>query len=66
MGLFMTVMGTIVTALIIAFIEGWKLAFVVTGFIPLMIIVGLVQGKLTKGFSEHSKQQQDEAAKVGY
>ena len=43
--------STLVTGLIIAFIYEWRITLVALGFIPLMIIAGIVQMATSTGFS---------------
>ncbi|XP_059172799.1 ATP-dependent translocase ABCB1-like [Physella acuta] len=56
--------STIVCALCIAFIFGWKLAFVVLSFMPLMIIGGVIQGKVIAGAAKKDKVQLQQAGKI--
>lgn len=37
--------GAVVCALIIAFMTGWKLTFIVLLFVPLMVLAGTLQGR---------------------
>jgi len=38
-------LSAMITAVVIAFSTGWKLAFVVSCFAPLLILTGLFQGR---------------------
>ncbi|CAF0756890.1 unnamed protein product [Adineta steineri] len=53
-----------ITALAIAFASGWKLAFVVLCFVPLMMLMGLVQGK-KQGKADNAKDDDSWAEKGG-
>jgi ATP-binding cassette subfamily B (MDR/TAP) protein 1 len=44
-GVILNALGAIVSALIIAFIAGWKLTLVILLFVPLMIFSGMLQGR---------------------
>ena len=57
-------MSTIVTALVIAFIFGWKLALVVLGFMPFLVVTGLLQGRMIKGLSESNIHALEEGGRV--
>ena len=52
------------TALVIAFIFGWKLAFVVLLFLPILMLSGLIQGRMTHGRSKQNVQALEEGAQV--
>lgn len=48
--------SALVTALIISFLSGWKLTFVVSCFIPLLLLAGKLQGrKQSKAGQSNSK-----------
>lgn len=64
MGTMMESLASIVVALTIAFYFGWKLAFVVVAFFPIMIFSGIVQGKMLLGFAKGDRNYQLEASKV--
>ncbi|GFO36471.1 Bile salt export pump, partial [Plakobranchus ocellatus] len=57
-------MSTIVCALAIAFVFGWKLAFVVVSFMPLMIAAGLIQGKVMAGAALKEKSMLQQASRM--
>lgn len=63
-GLMVQAAANMVTSLVIAFVYGWKLAFVVLGFLPLLVISGIVQGSLMKGFSKSDHDALEEGGKV--
>ncbi len=45
MGIILNALGSLVCALTIAFITGWKLSLVVLCFTPLMVFAGMLQGR---------------------
>ena len=53
-------------ALFIAFFFSWKLTLVVLGFMPLMMITGIVQNKILTGFAKGDKASLDGAGQVGF
>ncbi|RUS83275.1 hypothetical protein EGW08_008955 [Elysia chlorotica] len=57
-------LSTIVCALVISFVYGWKLAFVVLSFMPLMVISGLIQGKVMAGAAHKEKSQLQQASRM--
>ena len=57
-------MATIVAALAIAFIYGWKLALVILAFLPVMVLAGKVQGRVLAGSAKSGKSYIQEAGKV--
>jgi ABC-type bacteriocin/lantibiotic exporter with double-glycine peptidase domain len=44
-GIILQALSALITALAIAFSSGWKLAFIVICFIPLLMFSGMIQGK---------------------
>ena len=44
-GIILQALGAVITALIMAFIAGWKLTLVILCFIPLMMFSGRLQGQ---------------------
>ena len=56
----------ILSAIVVSFVSSWKLALVVVAFMPLMIGMGIAQGKLTMGFSKKSKGSLEKAGQVRY
>ena len=56
--------ATITCALVISFVFGWKLALVVLSFLPLMIISGIIQGKVMAGAALKEKSQLQQASRV--
>lgn len=57
-------MATILVALSISFYYSWKLTLVTLGFLPLMIVTGIVQSKILTGFARGDKDSLDHAGKV--
>ncbi|XP_046365587.2 ATP-dependent translocase ABCB1-like [Haliotis rufescens] len=57
-------LATIAASLVIAFIYGWKLAFTILCFMPVMIGAGIIQGRIFKGFSNADKKFVDQAGKI--
>ncbi len=51
-------------SLLIAFIFGWKLAFVVVSFLPLLVISGMIQGRIVRGANKGGKKAIEEGGKV--
>jgi len=45
LGIILQAFSAMITALIIAFSASWKLAFIVVCFIPLLMFMGMIQGK---------------------
>ncbi len=45
LGIILQAFSALITALVIAFSSSWKLAFVVICFIPLLMFMGMMQGK---------------------
>ncbi|BFZ01115.1 hypothetical protein BsWGS_04154 [Bradybaena similaris] len=56
--------STLATAITIAFVYGWKLAFVVLSFMPLMILAGLIQGQVIAGAAKKDRAQLQQAGKI--
>ena len=54
-GIIFQALSTMITALAIAFSSGWKLAFIIICFVPLIIFTGVLQGK------KHGKSDQAKA-----
>ena len=52
------------TALVIAFVFGWKLAFVVMAFLPILIASGMLQTRIMTGFAKGDKERIEEGGKV--
>ena len=52
------------TSLIIAFFFGWKLAFVVVAFLPILILGGVVESQFGKSFSRTDGEAMQEGGKV--
>lgn len=58
MGIIFNAVGAIVCALVIAFIAGWKLTFIVLLFTPLMIFSGMLQGKRMNNAKKPNEKKQ--------
>lgn len=50
--------------MVIAFYFGWKLAFVVVAFLPLIVLSGVVQAQLMTGSARRDKDSMEEASVV--
>lgn len=57
-------MGALIFALIVAFMAGWKLTFVVLCFTPLLILSGYLQGR-TQSKADQSKTAKSFAEEGG-
>jgi hypothetical protein len=44
-GIILQALGAVITALVIAFVANWKLAFVNSCFIPMLMLSGIIQGQ---------------------
>ncbi|KAK3108991.1 hypothetical protein FSP39_020354 [Pinctada imbricata] len=56
--------SVISSSIVIAFYFSWKLSLVVLAFLPLMVIAGIVHGKIVAGFNKGGKKQLEEAGKI--
>ncbi|CAG5130256.1 unnamed protein product, partial [Candidula unifasciata] len=56
--------STLGTAIVIAFVYGWKLAFVVISFMPVMIAAGVVQGQVIAGAAKKDRAQLQQAGRI--
>ncbi|CAK8671951.1 unnamed protein product [Clavelina lepadiformis] len=63
-GIIVSAIASIGSALIIAFTFGWKLAFVVVAFLPLIVFSGLIQARLMTGSAKRDKDSLEEASTV--
>ncbi|XP_076093992.1 ATP-dependent translocase ABCB1-like isoform X1 [Mytilus galloprovincialis] len=63
-GVTLEAMATILVALSISFYYSWKLTLVTLGFLPLMIVTGIVQSKILTGFARGDKDSLDHAGKI--
>ncbi|CAC5380496.1 ABCB1 [Mytilus coruscus] len=63
-GVTLEALATILVALSISFYYSWKLSLVTLGFLPLMIITGIVQSKILTGFARGDKDSLDYAGKI--
>ena len=50
--------------IVVAFIYGWPIALLICGFIPFMILSGILQTKMVTGFTGKGKEIIEEAGKV--
>ena len=50
--------------LVIAFVYGWAITLLILGFVPFMIISGVLQTKMLTGFSAKDKEVLEEAGQV--
>ncbi|OWF41926.1 Multidrug resistance protein 1B [Mizuhopecten yessoensis] len=57
-------LATVTAALVIAFINSWRLTLVVLAFMPLMVLSGVVHGKMLTGFSKGDKTVTEESGKL--
>lgn len=57
-------MSTILTSLIIAFYLGWKLAILLTLVLPLLLYVGFLQMKMTRGNRSQQSQRMENASRL--
>ena len=55
---------SMVTALVIAFVYGWKLALVILACVPFIIASGAIQMKIFMGGAKKNKDAADKAAEV--
>ena len=63
-GVIVNGLSAIITALAIAFSYGWKLAFVVAGFMPFIVLSGLMQARLMSGSARRDKDSLEDASRV--
>ncbi|CAF0800398.1 unnamed protein product [Adineta ricciae] len=66
MGVILNAVGAIVSALVIAFLAGWKLTLVILLFVPLMIFTGTMQGKRMANASNVKKAAQQKKEKLSW
>ena len=52
------------TGLIIAFIYGWQLTLLIIGFLPFLVIGGIVEVQIMAGVAGQNKEALEEAGKV--
>lgn len=64
MGIVIQSVVNVMTALVIAFVFGWKLACVVVSFMPLLVLSGIAQGTLLQGFNKGDNKAVEEGGKV--
>jgi len=63
-GLIVSAISSVGSAMVIAFYFGWKLAFVVVAFLPLIVLSGVVQAQLMTGSARRDKDSMEEASVV--
>ncbi|KAK3580599.1 hypothetical protein CHS0354_002697 [Potamilus streckersoni] len=63
-GLILESISTIIAALVIALYYSWKLTLVILTFMPVMIGVGIIQGRLITGFSKSDKKSIEETGQI--
>jgi ABC-type bacteriocin/lantibiotic exporter with double-glycine peptidase domain len=56
--------GNLGIATILSFIYGWELTLVMIGFLPFIIIIGMLNVKLMDRFTKKDSQAFKEASKV--
>jgi hypothetical protein len=56
--------STIVLAVVLAFIFGWKLALVVLGFVPFLLLMGIFQRRMVVGLSVANRDVIENGGKV--
>merc|ERR1719223_36707 len=49
---------------VISFYYGWSIALLIIGFVPLLIISGIVQTKVMTGFAGRDKENLEKAGKI--
>ena len=52
------------TGIILSFIYAWAIALTILGFVPFMILSGILQTQLLTGFASKDKSVVEEAGKV--
>lgn len=57
-------LASIGTGIIIGFVYCWQLALFIIGFMPFILIAGMLQMKIAKGFSGKNNAALEEAGKV--
>ncbi len=66
-GAIFNAIGALVTALVISFLAGWKLTFVILCFTPLMVFTGTIQGQQmskASGKKDNSTSDAEDGGKV--
>ena len=56
--------ATLIFSLFIGFYFGWKLALVVTLFMPLLILVGILQVQMMSGYAKGGQRAVEQGGKV--
>ena len=63
-GFSLETMSTVLCIYIVIFVYNWKMSLVMMVFLPLMVAVGVFQGKAIKGLSQDSHKSLKESGKV--
>ena len=63
-GFSLETLSTILCIYIVIFVYNWKMSLVMMVFLPLMVAVGVFQGKAIKGLSQDSNNSLKESGKV--
>ena len=58
--------ASLLVALVISFVSGWKLALMIMCFIPFLVASGIAHGKDIQGGAVQSQRAADEGGKVGH
>lgn len=58
-------LGTLITALVISFSNGWKLTLLILSFTPLMVLTGLIQGQQVSRAAGNKKDKTSYAEEGG-
>ena len=64
MGNFLMNIANFGVGLVLSFIYGWAITLLIIGFVPFMIISGVLQTKLITGFASKDKESLEEAGKI--
>jgi len=62
-GLTLSSVGSMITGVTIAFIYSWQLTLVVLAFFPLMVLVGIFQGRRVEGFADKTDEAYKDSGK---
>jgi ABC-type multidrug transport system fused ATPase/permease subunit len=65
-GFVITVLSNIGVGIVLAFVYAWAIALCIFGFIPLMIVSGVLQMQMLTGFSSKDKEFLEKAGKVNW
>ena len=64
LGMMFQSLASIGTGIVIGFVYCWQLALFIIGFMPFILIAGMLQMKVAKGFSGKNNAALEEAGKV--